>query len=286
MFDKLKKIFKNVKNSENDSCCDFNIEEIDENQNSNNSAEKDSCCDLEIAAKSEDEIKNEVDFDRKKQKVKNKYGRIIKEKAGTGCCSIDENKKEIPSFGVGDPLNYANIKSGEYVIDIGSGPGKNCLKAAKIVGDKVKVIGLDMTEEMINSASEQAQNQGLNNVEFVNGDAEDIPFAENYFDVAISDCVINLIPDKEKVFTEIYRVLKKDGRMVISDVVSDKKFPSELKEDDELWCGCVSGAIPEKDYLNLIKKAGFEEIEIVEKNESKQELEGINIFHITVRGIK
>lgn len=221
----------------------------------------------------------------KKEIVKDQYSKMIKGKEEIGCCTVD-NKNQIPSFGVGNPLKYVDLNSGDYLIDIGSGPGKNCLKAAKIIGEKGKVIGLDLTEEMVNSAKKEAMKEDLKWIDFIQGDAEDIPFADNYFDVAISDCVINLVPDKKKVFSEIFRVLKKGGQIMISDVVSDKKFPSKLKEDNELWCGCVSGAIPEKEFLNIIKETGFEDLQIVEKKENQRKINNINISYITVKAKK
>ena len=139
--------------------------------------------------------------------------------------------------------------------------------------------------QFVSSAEKQARKEGIKNAEFVLGDAEEIPFNNTYFDVAISDCVINLIPDKKKVFSEIYRVLKEGGQMVISDVVSDKEFPSKLKEDNNLWCGCVSGALPEDEYLAIIEEAGFKNLEVVERKDA-QRVEEINISHLTVKAIK
>ena len=255
MFDKLKKLFVNEdKNQE--SCCDFDIEEIEPEENA-----------------------------VKKKVVKEKYSRIIKGEFEMDCCSAD-NDQQIPSFGVGDPLKFADLQSKERVLDIGSGPGKNCLQAAEEVGEKGQVVGLDISEDMITAADKEARKQEIENIKFVVGDAEKIPFDDQYFDVVISDCVLNLVPDKKKAFKEINRVLKQGGRIAISDVVSSKTFPTDLKQDEKLWCGCVSGALPEEEYLQIIKESGFKNLEVVEKKETEQQFEDIKIFHITVTAVK
>lgn len=219
-----------------------------------------------------------------KAAVKDKYGELIKGKFSCceACCA---SCGDIPSFGVGAPVEFAELKPGEKVLDIGSGAGGNCLKAASIVGEQGKITGLDMTEEMVSEAKGYAEASGLKNLEFIRGDADDMPFSAESFDVVISDCVINLIPDKGKVFREMFRVLKPGGRVAIADVSSDREFPDELKEDENLWCGCVSGAVPDEVYLRMFREAGFSRAEIPAKDYSK-DVSGIKLYNAVFRGFK
>ena len=219
-----------------------------------------------------------------KATVKDKYGELIKGKSS--CCDACSCAvSNIPSFGVGTPVEFAGLKPGEKVLDIGSGAGGNCLKAARIVGEHGEITGLDMTDEMVSEAKRHAGASGLKNLEFVRGDADDMPFSDESFDVVISDCVINLIPDKGKVFREMFRVLKPGGRAVIADVSSDREFPDELKEDEKLWCGCVSGAVPDEVYLRMFREAGFSSAEIPVKDYSR-EVSGIRLYNAVFRGFK
>ena len=165
-------------------------------------------------------------------------------------------------LGCGNPVAIASLKEGEAVLDLGSGAGFDAFLASPKVGDSGHVIGIDMTDEMIQKARENAKNGGFANVEFRQGDIEELPVDDNSIDVIISNCVINLAPDKKKVFRESHRVLKPGGRLMISDVVLTKPLPEEIKNDRELLVGCISGAILKKDYLELLKKAGFSDIEI------------------------
>ncbi len=219
-----------------------------------------------------------------KKTVEKRYGEII---AGESfCCgSCCAEVSDIPGFGVGDPVKSAKLLPGEKVLDIGSGAGGNCMKAAEIVGEKGNVTGLDMTGGMISAARGYAGKTGLKNLSFVKGDAESMPFDDEFFDVVISDCVINLIPCKQKVFNEIFRVLKVGGRAVISDVSSRKEFPKELKEDEKLWCGCVSGAVPEEEYIRMFREAGFTSAEILSK-EYWKEAGGIKLYNAVFRAFK
>ncbi len=219
-----------------------------------------------------------------KKTVEKKYGEIVAEKSS--CCNpCCEEVPGIPGFGVGVPLDFSKLKPGEKLLDVGSGAGGNCIKAAGIVGEKGEVTGLDMTAEMVSAACGYAEKAGLKNLRFVKGDAEGMPFDDESFDVVISDCVINLIPCKEKVFDEIFRVLKTGGRAVISDVSSEREFPEKLKEDEKLWCGCVSGAVPAEEYIRMFRGAGFSPPEILSKEDWK-EVGGIKLYKAVFRAFK
>jgi SAM-dependent methyltransferase len=165
-------------------------------------------------------------------------------------------------LGCGNPVAIASLSPGETVLDLGSGAGFDAFLAVAKVGKAGRVIGVDMTDEMLEKARENAKKGGYTNVEFRKGDIEDLPLEDEEVDVVISNCVINLAPDKGKVFKETYRVLKPGGRLMVSDVVLTKPLPDELKNDEELLSGCVAGAILKQDYLNLLKKAGFDKITI------------------------
>lgn len=163
-------------------------------------------------------------------------------------------------LGCGLPTEFAKLKEGDTVIDLGSGAGNDAFIARKIVGEKGKVIGVDFTEPMIALARANAEKLGLNNVEFRQGDIEDMPVTSNKADVIVSNCVLNLVPNKHKVFGEIYRVLKPGGHFSISDIVLEGPLPEKWKEVAELYAGCVSGAIQKKEYLGIIEEAGFKNI--------------------------
>lgn len=220
-----------------------------------------------------------------KEIVKKEYGKIAKTSAECGCgsCGCNSNMTvqkqsgemgyskdemlEVPEgsnlgLGCGNPLAIASLEEGNVVLDLGSGAGFDSFLAAKKVGDKGKVFGVDMTDEMLNKARENAKKGNYTNVEFRKGDIENLPVEDDSIDVIISNCVINLAPDKEKVFKEAYRVLKTGGRLMVSDVVLVKPLPEELLNDKDLLIGCVSGAILKEDYLNLMKQAGFTDITI------------------------
>ncbi len=163
-------------------------------------------------------------------------------------------------LGCGLPTEFAKMKEGDTVIDLGSGAGNDAFVARKVVGERGKVIGIDFTEPMIARARENAEKLGLNNVEFRQGDIEHMPVTANKADVIISNCVLNLVPDKQKVFNEIYRVLKPGGHFSISDIVLEGPLPDKWKEVAELYAGCVSGAIQKSVYLAIIEEAGFKNI--------------------------
>ena len=164
------------------------------------------------------------------------------------------------AFGCGNPTAIAALKPGQVVLDLGSGGGIDCFLAAKMVGETGKVYGVDMTPEMIALARKNAAKVGATNVEFRLGEIERLPIDESSVDVIISNCVINLSPDKDQVFREAFRVLKPGGRLQVSDIVWTQPVPEEVKGDMEKWAGCIAGALLESDYLARIRAAGFEDV--------------------------
>jgi arsenite methyltransferase len=169
-------------------------------------------------------------------------------------------------LGCGNPVALASLQEGEIVLDLGSGAGFDCFLAANKVGDKGRIIGIDMTPEMIAKARENAARGNYKNVEFRLGEIENLPVADNYGDIIISNCVINLAPDKSRVFKEAFRVLKPGGRIMISDIVLLKTLPDIIKESIAAYVSCLSGAALKNDYINTIKNAGFANIEILSEN--------------------
>lgn len=167
--------------------------------------------------------------------------------------------------GCGNPVAVSELKTGETVLDIGSGGGLDAFLAAKKVGTTGRVVGIDFTKEMIRKAMRKARELGLKNVEFRLGDAEDMPVEANSIDVVISNCVINLAPDKDKVFKETHRVLKPGGRLVISDIVTEGELPNEIRRDPRYWAECVAGALDIEDYLEKIRKAGFKHVKVLSR---------------------
>ena len=163
-------------------------------------------------------------------------------------------------LGCGLPTEFAKIKEGDTVIDLGSGAGNDAFIARSFVGEKGKVLGVDFTEAMIARARDNAEKLGVNNVEFRLGDIDDMPVTSNYADVIVSNCVLNLVPNKYKVISEIFRVLKSGGHFSISDIVLEGQLPDRWKEVAELYAGCVSGAIQKQVYLEIIETAGFKNI--------------------------
>lgn len=182
----------------------------------------------------------------------------------------EEELKEVPEgadlgLGCGNPVALASLREGETVLDLGSGAGLDCFLAAQKVGEKGKVIGVDITPEMVEKARENAKKGNYRNVEFKVGEIENLSLIDNSVDVVISNCVINLVPDKAKVFREAFRVLKPGGRLIISDIVLLKDLPDFLKESIEAYVGCLSGAIMKDKYINAIKTAGFQNIKIMDE---------------------
>jgi len=239
-----------------------------------------------------------------KQTVKKAYARIARE--GRSCCCGDskevknisksigysaEELSEVPEanlgLGCGNPTAFGNINEGYVVLDLGSGAGLDSFLAAKKVGKTGKVVGVDMTEDMIKKARALAKKYGMSNVEFRLGDIEKLPVENDSVDVVISNCVINLAPDKLKVFKEAYRVLKNGGKMYVSDIVLLKELSEEHRNDKELLCSCVAGALLKQDYIDKIKQAGFKVKIIAEdKDISKRQYGGIALESLKVEAIK
>lgn len=225
-----------------------------------------------------------------KEKIKERYSKIALEGnsescCGPECCNSAEAdpqmssvavgyddialesipKSSILGLGCGAPINFANLKTGDVVVDLGSGAGIDAFLASREVKDNGKVIGIDFTDEMLHKATSAAKENGFTNVEFRKGDIEDsIPVEDNSVDVAISNCVINLATDKVKTFKEIYRILKKDGngRMIISDLVTSKEVHGASVNAED-WCSCIDGALTKENYINSIKEAGFQNVRIL-----------------------
>lgn len=190
-------------------------------------------------------------------------------------------------LGCGNPVALANIKQGDVVLDLGSGAGLDCFLAAEKVGNSGKVIGVDMTEEMIVMAQKNAKDQGYKNIEFKLGDIGSLPIENDSIDVIISNCVVNLAPDKTKVFKEAYRVLKTGGRIYLSDIVLLKELSPEQREDEELLAGCVGGALLKEDYLKTIEGAGFTVKVVSEDKEiSKRQYQGIALESLKIEAKK
>lgn len=220
--------------------------------------------------------------DELKETVRKKYSQISeqgKDYNARSCCGaggesqkvyniMTDDYSELEGYnadadlglGCGLPTQFAKIKKGDTVIDLGSGAGNDCFVARHETGPEGKVLGIDFTESMINKARQNAEKLGFNNVEFRYGDIEEMPVSDNVADVIVSNCVLNLVPNKPKVFSEIHRVLKPGGHFSISDIVLEGDLPDALQSDAEMYAGCVSGAIQKDEYLGLIRKAGFENI--------------------------
>jgi len=177
------------------------------------------------------------------------------------------------SLGCGDPVSIASLKPGETVLDLGSGGGIDCFLAAKQVGETGYVIGVDMTPEMLMKANANKVKMGVNNVEFRRGQIEALPVTDNSIDVILSNCVINLSPDKQAVFQEAIRALKPGGRISISDIVTEGEFSEELRADAAQWAECVTGAIDADVYTGMMRQAGFEDIQIVDKADTDKIVE-------------
>ena len=226
-----------------------------------------------------DSMKNE----KVKESVKKRYGEIAQnEKAccSSSCCGTskkdvalrigysDRDLKNIPDtsilgLGCGNPVALANLKEGETVLDLGSGGGIDVFLASKKVGSHGKVIGVDMTKEMLERAKTSASKYGYENIEFRLGEIENLPIEDGTVDTIISNCVINLSPDKLRVFQEAYRVLKPNGRVMVSDIVIQGELPEDFRESVDAWADCIAGALEKSRYLETIKRAGFRNVKII-----------------------
>ena len=225
-----------------------------------------------------------------KQAVRERYGQIARDfrpEAGAACCGptsccddrgaavrlyADETLTELPpevtglALGCGDPLRIHRLQPGQTVLDLGSGGGIDCFRAAQQVGPAGHVIGVDMTPEMIDRARRNAQQLGLTNVEFRLGEIEHLPVADASVDVIISNCVINLVPDKRQVFREAYRVLRPGGWLSVSDIVTRGELPEGLRRSLAAWTGCLAGAVDVEEYIAGLGEAGFEEVQVTPEN--------------------
>jgi arsenite methyltransferase len=221
-----------------------------------------------------------------KKLVKEKYGQIARgsqtELAGDNCCSapgccsvvdytiFSDSYENLEGYnpdadmglGCGLPTEFAEIKQGDTVLDLGSGAGNDCFVARALTGESGRVIGIDMTESMIGKARENAARLGYENIEFILGDIENMPISDNSIDVIVSNCVLNLVPDKEKAFQEIHRVLRPGAHLSLSDVVLQGRLPEKLKQAAELYAGCISGATPLDQYLKIMEDAGLINIKL------------------------
>lgn len=226
-----------------------------------------------------------------KDMVRSKYDQIAKKSksenesscCGCGpsaCCEEDysmfnDDYSQVEGYaeeadlglGCGIPTDFANIKPGDVVLDLGSGAGNDCFVARSIVGDTGFVYGIDFSEEMLRKANANQQKMGYKNIEFVRGDIEEMPFENAMMDVIVSNCVLNLVPSKEKAFKKMHRILKKDGHFCVSDVVLIGELPDSLQKDAEMYAGCVSGALQKEDYVNIIKNTGFNKVTIHKEKE-------------------
>jgi len=218
-----------------------------------------------------------------KEVVRDRYAQIARQdRENCGCCDCggsplsqaqaigysSEDLASVPEeavmgLGCGSPVAVADLKTGEVVLDLGSGAGVDVFLAADRVGPNGRVIGVDMTEQMVHRAEEIAGTHGYLNVEFRRGEMERLPIDDESVDVILSNCVINLSPDKAGVFREAYRVLKPGGRLVISDIVSENPLPAEMKNDPDAWACCIGGALEQQEYLDTIRKAGLGDVEVI-----------------------
>lgn len=247
-----------------------------------------------------------------KNDIKKKYSEIAVSGNADCCCMPGECKtgdspidaakligydqKELESIpqeailgvGCGAPINHADLKEGETVVDLGSGSGIDIFLASKKVLESGKAIGIDMTDEMLKKARENATKGNYSNVEFKKGDIEEnIPLNHNSVDAVISNCVINLTTNKTNTFKEVFRVLRKNGRMVISDLITDAELPSGETNSDQ-WCECIDGAMTKENYLSSIKEAGFEKIEVLEERSymEGEKINGRKISSLVIKAIK
>ena len=236
-----------------------------------------------------------IEANEVRTRVQQRYGEIARDGGGCGCapscCGGEGNAESLSQrigytaeelstvpegsnlgLGCGTPLSVAGVKVGETVLDLGSGAGFDAFLAARAVGPSGKVIGVDMTAEMIEKARRNKPAAGFENVEFRLGEIEHLPVADNSVDVIISNCVINLSAEKEKVFKETWRVLKRQGRLAISDIVALREIPSEARKDWELYTGCVAGASTVEAIQEMLAKAGFTAIRVTPKERSREVL--------------
>lgn len=246
-----------------------------------------------------------------KDAVRAKYSQIA-ENSQQSCCSSSEcgvsplvqaettgysaedlaciPQEAVMGLGCGNPVAMAELRAGETVLDLGSGAGLDVFIAANKVGPRGRVIGVDMTEEMIDKASAIARNSGYENVAFRLGEIEKLPADDGSVDTVISNCVVNLAPDKSRVFREAYRVLRPAGKLVVSDIVAEQALPDEMRNNLDAWAGCIAGALEQKEYLGKIKEAGFRDLQVVSNGqfyvEDSGSKETVKLLSITVTAYK
>ncbi len=241
-----------------------------------------------------------------KSVVKNKYSEIAKDSGNSECCGpacgcsstsedytvFQDDYSHLKGYvaeadlglGCGLPTEYAGIKKGDTVVDLGSGAGNDAFVVRAIIGDEGKVVGIDFTEEMLKKADKNKEKSGYENIEFKFGDIENIPLKNNFADVVISNCVLNLVPDKKRAFSEIFRILKPGGHFCISDVVIKGEMTEELKRSAELYAGCVSGALNVDEYLGIVEQSGFKNSD-VKKNKKIELPEDLLKRNLTAEGL-
>lgn len=243
-----------------------------------------SCCESEPTPAANQRSTAEESSEQTKQLVKGQYTEIAQQAETKSCCGSsccgdgsitvmadDYSKLEgyVPAadlgLGCGTPTEYAKIKPGETVLDLGSGAGNDAFIVRSILGETGRVIGVDMTEAMVEKARRNNAKLGFHNVEFILGDIESLPLASDSVDVVLSNCVLNLVPNKAKAFSEIYRVLRPGGRFSISDIVTTGELPQQIRAAAEMYTACIGGAMVKEDYLALIKAAGFKNVAVVEE---------------------
>ena len=239
-----------------------------------------------------------VDLERSREKVRQFYAEAAVEPQEALCCPTAYDREDLEalprevvevSYGCGSPIRFAGVESGETYVDLGSGGGIDCFIAARRVGPNGRVIGIDMTPEMVERAERNrpvvAQSLGYDVVEFRRGYLEQLPLDDGVADIVTSNCVINLSPDKRRVLSEMWRVLKNHGRAIISDTVSESKIPQRMKANPRLWGECVSGALTENEYFATLEQVGFYGLSLVEKSFWK-EIEGHRFYSLIIRGFK
>ncbi len=245
---------------------------------------------------------------KSKEIIKESYASALKnaktETSKESCCSKPKDEKSsgestpklslkpvqfTPSFGcIIDLPKKAGLKEGDIVVDLGSGPGHDLIRAAEIIGSKGKAIGIDMTPEMIQNANNEIEHKGLSNAEARLGEIENIPVEDNFADVVISNCVINLTANKSVVFKEAFRILKPGGRLVDADVIAEHELPQSLQDDNKSWCSCIGGALTEEGYSKAMNAAGFVDIKIDIDHSRHTEWDGekIRMFSGIISAVK
>ncbi len=238
-----------------------------------------------------------------KELVRTKYAKLAVE-SDQSCCStgssspndvtiMSEDYSKLDGYvadadlnlGCGMPTDFARIQPGMTVLDLGSGAGNDVFIARQLTGETGEVLGIDFTEEMVKKANANKAKLGFKNVRFIQGDIEDMPIPSNSIEVCVSNCVMNLVPNKQLAYNEVYRVLKPGGHFSISDIVTDGQLPTDIRKAAELYAGCVSGALPKEDYLNHIQQAGFKDIQI-DKERLIELPDSLLLEHITEKALK